>query len=267
MLSRNYFIRLLLFISLAVGSFKSADAQDQWTIDLERPGDREFILDLADLLTPEQEEQIRATADVLLTDKAAPIIVVTINSMNDHAAGIDSIESFAMLLFNQWGIGFAGEGGQKSWNYGILLVVSQGDRRARIELGADWGREKDRVCQQIMDDLIVAKFKQRDFGGGIVTGVNALDKMARGLEVPQPPKPQWYYPSMAILIGLTIFTAVSLYRRGASGWAWLFWGIVFTILFAILQALARGSSRGGGGYSGGSFGGGFSGGGGASGSW
>jgi uncharacterized protein len=251
---------------MAIGSLPTF-AQDQWKIDLERPGDRDFIVDRADLLTSDQEEEIRSVANQLLTDKAAPIIVVTINSMNEHAPGIDNIESFAMLLFNQWGIGFSEAEGQKSWNYGILLVVSQGDRKARIELGADWGREKDKVCQQIMDDLIVAKFKEGDFGGGIMTGVSALDKMARGLEVPQPPKPAWYYPSMAIIVGLSIFTAISLYRRGASGWAWLFWGVVFTVLFVILKGLASGSSSGGGGYSGGSFGGGFSGGGGASGSW
>jgi len=264
-------VALIIFIRFATIGCGAAHAQppDRYTvkIDLERPGERDFILDRADLLTDDEEKHIRQLADMLLTDKGAPIIVVTINSMAEHSKVVDNIEAFAMMLFNQWGVGYDQLGGN-SWNYGILLLVSKNDRRARIELGADWGHEKDALCQQIMNDQIVPRFKQGDYGGGIVAGVEALDQMARGLKLPAPPKPDWYYPAMIILTGLAVFTAVSLYRRGSSGWAWVFWGAVFTILFLVLRALASGSSSsGGGGFSGGSFGGGFSGGGGASGSW
>jgi uncharacterized protein len=74
---------------------------------------------------------------------------------------------------------------------------------------------------------------------------------------------------MAVAIGLMIFTVVSLIRRGASGWAWLMWGAVFSIIGYLLYSFLRSSmsSGGGGGFSGGSFGGGYSGGGGATGSW
>lgn len=265
-------LTLAAVLSVLIGpATEPAHAQqaDQYSvqIDLQRPGEREFILDRADLLTDEEEDQIRQLADRLLTDKGAPIIVVTINSMAEHSKVARNIEAFAMMLFNQWGVGYEKLGGN-SWNYGILLLVSKNDRRARIELGADWRHEKDQLCQQIMNDRIVPRFKQGDFGGGIVAGVEALDQMARGLQLPPPPKPDWYYPAMAILIGLAIFTAVSLYRRGSSGWAWVFWGVVFTVLFVVLRTLATSSSgSSGGGFSGGSFGGGFSGGGGASGSW
>lgn len=68
-------------------------------------------------------------------------------------------------------------------------------------------------------------------------------------------------------IGLAIFTVVSLARRGASGWAWIFWGVVFSAVGAILYHMLTNSGGSGGGYSGGSFGGGSSGGGGATGSW
>ncbi|MCA9180314.1 MAG: hypothetical protein KDA51_02655, partial [Planctomycetales bacterium] len=61
-------------------------------------------------------------------------------------------------------------------------------------------------------------------------------------------------------------TIVSLVRNGSSGWAWVFWGVVFAILGTILYQVltSRGSS---GSFGGGSFGGGSSGGGGATGSW
>ena len=70
-----------------------------------------------------------------MTDKAIPIIIVTIESMAKHGGAGMRIETFATLLFNQWQIGHAKLGDQ-DWNTGILLLVSKGDRKARIELGA-----------------------------------------------------------------------------------------------------------------------------------
>ncbi|APZ93641.1 hypothetical protein Fuma_03259 [Fuerstiella marisgermanici] len=234
--------------------------------DLQPPGEREFVSDEAGLLDEASVAQIREICDKLLTDKATPIIVVTINSMAEHGGGNNMpIETFAALLFNQWQIGHAKLEGQ-DWNTGILLLVSKGDRRARIELGAGWGRSENQTCQQIMDEFIIPQFKQGNFSGGIVAGVEALDKMARKLELPSRPKSAMEYIVPLVFVGLAIFTAVSLYRRGASGWAWLFWGGVFTVLWFVMRSMAN--SRGsGGGFGGGSFGGGFSGGGGASGSW
>jgi uncharacterized protein len=242
-------------------------------IQLDPPGQREFILDRGQLLDGETEAKLRATCDKLLTDKAIPIIIVTINSMADHGGAGLRIETFARLLFDQWGIGHAelksGSGGKSfSWNNGILLLVSKEDRKARIELGADWGREKDQLCKQIMDQRIVPKFKQGDYSGGISTGVEALDAMAREKELPKVPRPWWHYALVVGFIGLAIFTVVSMIRRGSSGWAWLFWAAAFSLLGYLLYNILSSSMRGGsGGFGGGSFGGGFSGGGGASGSW
>lgn len=245
---------LLIFLAewSQAGSNLSLAQPEQFTvqIDLERPGEREFILDRADLLTDQEEEHIRQVADQLLTEKMAPLIVVTIKSMAAHTQEVRNIEAFAMLLLNQWGIGFHDEKTGKSWNYGILMLISKNDRRARIELGADWGHEKDALCQQIMNDHIVSRFKLGDYGGGIVAGVDALDKMARDMRLPAPSKPSWYYPAMAVFFVVSTFISVSL-------------GTVGYLLFG--NSIRSSSS--GGGYSGGSYGGGFSGGGGASGSW
>jgi uncharacterized protein len=234
-------------------------------IQLERPEPREFVMDRAGLLSAQQITRIAQIADRLLTETATPIIVVTIQSMADHGGQGMRIEQFATRLFNQWEIGHATLHGQ-SWNSGMLLVVSVRDRQARIELGAGWGRSYDAQARQIMDTLIIPEFKSGDFGKGIVQGVDGMSHMARGLEVPRPPIPPQVYLVGALFFGLMIFTGVSLYRRGSSGWAWMFWAAVFTVVgMMLVHSMTR--SRGGGGFSGGSFGGGFSGGGGASGRW
>jgi uncharacterized protein len=219
------------------------------------------------MIPQDDQKKIRALCDELLTKKATPIIVVTIDAMAQHGGAGMRIETFARLLFDQWEIGIE-RLGQTTWNTGILLLVSKGDRKARIELGAGWRRDKDDVCRQIMDDLIIPHFKGGDFSAGIVAGVEALDKMARGLELPKRRRPWWHYALIVGFFVLLIWTVVSLIRRGSSGWAWLFWAAAFALIGYLLYTfLTRGRGSMGGGYSGGSFGGGFSGGGGATGSW
>lgn len=255
----------------AVGFFcpSFAPAQGVGQISIDRPGDHEFVRDLAKMIRPDDTKKIQEIAGKLLKEKATPIIVVTIDSMANHGGAGMRIETFARLLFDQWGIGHEKLNGE-NWNTGILLLVSKSDRKARIELGAGWKRDHDSQASKIMAELIIPKFKTGDYSGGIVAGVEGLDQMARGLELPQaptPPTPWWVYAAIVGFFGLMVFTGVSLYRRGASGWAWLFWGIVFSILGFLLYTMMNSRSRSSGGFSGGSFGGGFSGGGGATGSW
>ena len=234
-------------------------------IDLDPPGPREFIVDRAGLLDDAAEQRIRARADALLTEKAVPIVVVTVPTRAAVGGGGLSNEAFARRLFDAWGVGPATVNG-RDWNRGILLVVSPGDREARIELGAGWGGGEHAESRRIMDEYLVPNFRRERYAEGIEAGVAALDAMARGLDPPAPPRPWWYWPLIFGAAGLATFTVVSLFRSGAGGWAWAFWAVVFAVVGAVLYhaATSRGS---GGGYGGGSFGGGFSGGGGASGSW
>ena len=255
------FVFIAAVLCVAAGPVRALD------ITLERPGDREFIRDRAEMIAAEDEEKIRKICDTLLTEKATPIIVVTIQNMAAHGGEGMRIETFARLAFDQWEIGQA-KVGQQIWNTGVLLLVSRGDRKARIELGAGWKHEKDELCQQIMDGQIIPRFKDGKFSAGIASGVEALDLMAREKSLPRKYRPWWHYALIVVCIGLAVFTIMSLIRRGASGWAWLFWGALFAFGGYMLYSVLTSSSRGGGGgFGGGSFGGGFSGGGGATGSW
>lgn len=123
-----------------------------------------------------------------------------------------------------------------------------------------------------MNDHIIPHFKSQDYGRGIVAGVTALDKMARG----EPNRPDvlatarsftWKeYAIIAGVVALLFFTIISLHRSGRHGWAFVAWGVFFLVLWKIISSIGRGRG-GGGGFGGGGFGGGFSGGGGASGRW
>jgi uncharacterized protein len=277
----------ILALAVTVALCSAAAGAEGFRLNLERPGEREFVRDLAALITEPDQQKIRGIADKLLRDKATPIIVVTIKSMTEHGGEGLRIETFARLLFDQWGIGHAQVNG-RNWNTGILLLVSRNDRKARIELGAGWGLGKDAQCQRIMNDQIIYHFKRNEFSRGILAGVEALDCMARELQLPSRPQPSpapasqsggWlpsgclcsFLPCIAIMLPI-IFIAklASFMLRGWTGWglrASRGWGRRRSSWWSGFGASSSSWSSGSSSFSGGSFGGGFSGGGGASGSW
>ncbi len=220
-----------------------------------KPSKEHFYVDPAGLLNASDAKTVDELAAALLSDEKIPVIVVTIPSLVSFQATDMTIESYAQALFDEWGIG------SQNRNYGILLLVSVGDRKARIELGQAWGGKNDQDATHIMDTLIVPSFKKGDFSGGIREGVNALDKMARGLALPKPKNPWWVIPVFILGVCLIIGVIVSLFKRGRTGWGWALIAGLGVLLFFILRSAATS------GGSGGSFGGGSSGGGGASGSW
>lgn len=221
----------------------------------EKPPKEHFYVDQADLLNTEDAEAVDQIAGKLLEEEDIPLLVVTIPSLVRYEAVDLTVEQYARKLFDAWGIG------SQERNYGILLLVSVADRKARIELGADWNHQNDQEARYVMDKLIIPKFKAGDFSGGIREGAIALDKMARGLGLPKPKRPWWVPLAVVAVAVLLVWMIVSLFRSGRKGWAWMLIIGIGIALFIILRAAANNAG------SGGAFGGGSSGGGGATGSW
>ena len=220
-----------------------------------KPTSESFYVDEAGLIAQAEGQAINEAAGALLRDDQVPVIAVTITSLTAHNAAGYTIERYAFELFNHWGIG------SERRNYGMLLLVSKGDRKARIELGAAWGHSYNVQAQQVMNTLIVPRFKEGEFSEGILAGVRGMDAMARGLALPKPKQPWWTIPLILGLLGLIIAVIVSLFKSGRKGWGWALIAVLGVMLFFLLRSAAQ--ARG----SGGAFGGGYSGGGGAYGSW
>lgn len=220
----------------------------------DKPAETDFFVDSARLLDEPARAEINRVAAALLKEQRIPLFVVTISSLSNYGASGLGVEGYATALFNHWGIG------SQARNYGILLLVSTGDRKARIELGAGYGRNQDAASQDIMQSLIIPAFKRDDYSTGIVDGVRGLDAMARGLALPMPTPPKWLLPSLIIGGILFVLMIINLFRSGRSGWAWALIAALAALIFFALRNANSGSSAGG-------FGGGTSGGGGATGSW
>jgi len=92
------------------------------------------------------------------------IAVLTIGSLNG-----DSLEDFSMRVAEAWKIGHKGA------DDGVILIVARDDRKIRIEVG--YGLEgvlPDAIANRIIQEVIVPRFRDRDFAGGIESGTSAI---------------------------------------------------------------------------------------------
>lgn len=227
--------------------------------------DSGYVTDIAGVLSYEEEERIEQWLFQVEKKTNVEIIVVVLDSIRDYRSTANqSIESFATGLFNKYGIG------NMPKNDGVLLLVAVKDRKARIELGAAYGHERDSDSARIMDRTIIPRFKKGDYAGGTTRGVKALCREFAGARIGVPVS-LIVIPVAIVLLSLV---AVSLFRNGKRGWGWVCVGLIIILLLlaiaiivTLLRALPRSASSSWGAGGLGGFGGGFSGGGGATGSW
>ncbi|HEX7741990.1 MAG TPA: TPM domain-containing protein, partial [Sphingobium sp.] len=98
------------------------------------------------------------------------IVVVTLPDMQGYP-----IEQWGLTLLRGWQIG------QKGKNNGVVLVVAPKEHQLRIETG--YGAEgplPDATADLIIRRIIVPRFKQGDYGGGIFAGVQAIEAALDG---------------------------------------------------------------------------------------
>lgn len=129
------------------------------------------VLDMVGVLTPEDINDIAEDAVELDNLKLAQVAVVVV----DDLKGMKALD-YATALANKWGVG------HKETNDGITILVKpktgdtpQGKGQAAIAVGT--GMEKiltNELCQRIIDEEMIPKFKQNNYGEAIE---EALDKI------------------------------------------------------------------------------------------
>lgn len=124
-----------------------------------------YVNDFADILPQEEEEAIRNDLKELKRERDIEFTVVTINSMRDYSHE-GPIEPFATALFNYWGVGNAKR------NDGVMMLIAVQDRHMRIEVGSGYGTRMNGPMKEIIDDVILPRFKRDDYVTGIDYGVD-----------------------------------------------------------------------------------------------
>lgn len=139
-----------------------------------------LVNDFADVLSPETEDSLNAMLQTARDLRDHEMTVVTIDSVNSYTPGL-SIERFAKVLFNTWGVGNAER------NDGLMLVVAVEDREMRIALGSGYRARFDGIAKRIIDSEMVPEFKAGRMEQGILRGVEeSLARLRLDAVEPEP---------------------------------------------------------------------------------
>jgi len=253
------------------------------------------VTDLTGTLTREQSAGLERMLQEFEARKGSQLAVLMVPT-----AKPEPVEQYALRVAEQWKIG------RKKIDDGAILVVAKDDRALRIEVGYGLeGALNDATAARIIRDVIVPRFRDGDFYGGINAGLDRMMRVIDGEPLPEPARsaPAAGEGMMQVLPVLLIAALVlggilramlgrflgAAATGGAVGFvAWLLAGAlgiallagVLAFFFTLMGAMGRrggyyggmggtGFPRGGGGWGGGGFrgGGGSFGGGGASGRW
>ena len=248
------------------------------------------VTDATGTLTVEQKAALEKMLQTFEQRKGAQIAVLMVPTARPEA-----IEQYSIRVAEQWKIG------RKNVDDGAILLIAKNDRELRIEVGYGLeGALPDATANRIIEEVIVPRFKQGDFYGGITAGVDRMIRVIDGEPLPEPAAPRAggrgdigdYFPVLliaALVLGGLLRAVLgrflgALATGGAVGFlAWILAGVLFAGIIAGVIAFfftllgggfgsglgGRGhrggwstGGFGGGGWSSGGGGGGFSGGGG-----
>lgn len=121
------------------------------------------VNDFADLLPEAEERQLSERLEQLEENTGVEMTVVTLPTQGAYAPA-QSLEAFATGLFDDWGVGKA------ETNDGVMVLILRDDRAMRLELGAAYGRDWDRVAQSVVDDVFLPAFRDEAYLRGILSG-------------------------------------------------------------------------------------------------
>jgi uncharacterized protein len=203
------------------------------------------IVDDAELLSRETSDRITGLMREHEARTGNQIAVLTTPSM-----GGESIEEYAVKVFNTWKLG------QKGKDNGVLVVIVPQERRMRIEVGYGLeGTLTDAASSRIIRNVMAPLFKAADYNAGIEQGVAAIIAQLEGREPPpaastpeRPARsgsgsPAFEEPDLPlterILFGAFIFGIIGLFTvlgvlTPGVGWFLYFFLIPFWAMFPII---------------------------------
>jgi uncharacterized protein len=134
------------------------------------------VTDLTNTLSAQQRAALEERLAAFEARKGAQIAVLIVPTTQP-----EPIEQYGIRVAEQWKVG------RKDVDDGAILIVALKDRTLRIEVG--YGLEgvlPDAVANRIVEEVIVPRFKQGDFFGGIDAGVSRMMAVIEGEPLPPP---------------------------------------------------------------------------------
>ena len=218
------------------------------------------VVDRADLLAPATEAALTDRLAAHEDSTGNQVAVLTVPDL-----GGEAIEPYATRVFRAWGLGEADR------DNGVLLVVARDDRAVRVEVG--YGLEPvltDALADAVVRHEIVPRFRDGDFDGGVLAGVEGVLAViagdasvgATGEAYSTPPARTVrarggrdrgsIAPSMialSVVVAALSYTSRTLLFGPPIGWELLgmIWVVVYVSVLVVLDSLI-GIPDGGAGY-------------------
>ncbi len=246
---------------------------------------RSPVTDLTQTLSPQQSAALESRLRQYEAQKGSQIAVLIVPTTQP-----ETIEEYSIRVADQWRLG------RKGVDDGAILLIAKNDRAARIEVGRGLeGALPDVIASRIIDQVLVPRFRQGDFAGGIEESVTRMLAVIEGEPLPAAERRATRSPQGSGGIGnalpvllMFVFVGSGILRRmlgrfgGATATAgiagflvWLLTSVMAISIGAAIMAFVFGLFSGGGGgggrgwtnsrrggWAGGGLGGGFGGGGG-----
>ena len=250
------------------------------------PNPPRLVNDFANVLTPEQVNQLESELTAYAQSTTTQIVIVTVSSLDGY-----DIADYSFRLGEKWGIG------QRGKDNGVVIVFRPKTEResGRVFIAVGYGLEgiiPDAIANRIINNEMIPRFREEDIFGGLSQGVQVIMSLASKeftaqeyIEKTSDETDKWIvgflmFIAFLIIMGITRGRNRNFTMGNAGS------GLPFWILLSMLgnsggrnnrnwDDFTRGSGGfggfggGGGGFGGGfgGFGGGSFGGGGAGGSW
>lgn len=190
-----------------------------------------FVNDFAGVLSQEKKQEMETILQDYKNSTGNEIAIVFIQELKD-----ETIESYAVRLFEEWGIG------SKDKDNGVLFLASISDREMRIEVG--YGLEGDLTdieSKRIITDAVKPYFASGDYNGGALAAIEGI-KTAIGGEyasagngkVQGPGLESFLFGNFWFIIFIFIWLG-SILSRSRSWWLGGVIGAVAGIVFWVIS--------------------------------
>lgn len=134
-----------------------------------------FVNDFSQVLSSNQKLALEKKLADFEKETSSEIVVAIIPSL-----GGDTVENFAVKLFEDWGIG------KKGKDNGVLILIAMQDRQMRIEVG--YGLEgylTDLQSHWIIDKIMKPAFQKGDYYQGIEAAIEKIMAATKGEKIPE----------------------------------------------------------------------------------
>ncbi len=134
------------------------------------------VTDLTATLSPHEIALLEQKLSNFEEKKGSQIAVLIVPTTRP-----ESIEQYALRVAESWKLG------RKNIDDGALLIIAKNDRTLRIEVGYGLeGALPDAKAKQIIEQIIIPRFKSGNFAQGMEAGVDAMLRLLQGESLPSP---------------------------------------------------------------------------------